>query len=221
MVLEMKKISLLLFVSFVLFACSLSDVDDESDFAPTYDKLVGCWLSTENVAFEESDFEVKIKEEPFSSCREICFREDLSFTLRIKISKNTTTTFRDKDSSSVVTVNDSIVEAYGFYRDSSSVTQWGYEGGRRYIASWVVSNGIPVFYEKREFGGYIKNDVFYGGEFKLSISYWRGNFENAILYDSWNNGMLPYHRSLQHDNCGNFGRYIDTTKYTLDSLRGK
>ena len=180
MELEMKKISLLLFVSIVLFACSLSDVDDESDFIPTYDKLVGCWVSTENVVYIDSLWGDVIKEEPFSSCREMCFREDSSFTLRIKISKNTTTTFRDKDSSSVVTVNDSIVEAYD-----------------------------------------IKNDVFYGGEFKLSISYWRGNFENAILYDSWNNGMLPYHRSLQHDNCGNFGRYIDTTKYTLDSLRGK
>jgi len=219
----MNKVKLLLLMLslLVLFACSLADVDDESDFMPTYDKLVGCWVSTENVADEERDSKKIINEEPFSSCREICFREDSSFTLRIKISKNTTTTFRDKDSSSVVTVNDSIVEAYGFYRDSSSVTQWGYEGGRRYFASWVVSNGIPVFYEKREFGGYIKNDVFYGSGFQLSVAYWHGNFEHAILYDSWNNGMLPYHRSLQHDNCGNFGRYIDTTKYTLDSLRGK
>ena len=49
MVLEMKKISLLLFVSFVLFACSLADVDEESDFEPTYDKFVGCWVSMENV----------------------------------------------------------------------------------------------------------------------------------------------------------------------------
>lgn len=219
MVLEMKKIYLLLFVSFVLFACSLSDVDDESDFAPTYDKLVGCWLSTENVAFEESDFEVKIKEEPFSSCREICFREDSSFTLRIKISKNTTTTFRNKDSSSVVTVNDSIVEAYGFYRDSSSVSQLGYVDDYRYFVSWVGSKGIPVFYEDEKLGGNIKNDAFYGGEFKLSIFYWRGNFENARLY--WYNEKLAYHRSLQHSNCGNFGWYIDTTKYTLDSLRGK
>ena len=112
----MNKVKLL-FLSIpllMLFACSLADVDEESDFEPTYDKFVGCWVSMENVPHEEGGIELIGKEEPFSSCREICFREDSTYTIRTKISKKTTTTFKNIDSSNVVVVNDSIFEAYGF-----------------------------------------------------------------------------------------------------------
>ena len=215
----MNKVKLLLLLSLLLlFACSLADVDDESDFAPTYDKLVGCWVSTENVTHEKDGIGLKIKEEPFSSCREICFRKDTTYTIRIKISTTTTTTFRNSDSSNVVVVNDSIVEVYGFFHDSSYVSQWGIlypnsSGGGALIGSKGIS-----FYEKGVFRGIIKNDVYYSGEFNLNHRYFRGAYEKSDF--SWGN-KLAYHRSLQHDNCGSFGMYIDTTKYTLESLRGK
>ena len=51
------KLLLLLLSLLALFACSLADVDEESDFSPTYDKLVGCWVSTENVVQEEMNYE--------------------------------------------------------------------------------------------------------------------------------------------------------------------
>ena len=218
----MNKVKLLLLVlsQLVLFACSLADVDDESDFSPTYDKLVGCWVSTENVADEEDGFELIVKEEPFSSCREICFREDSTFTIRTRISKKTTTSFKNIDSSDVVIVNDSIVEAYGFDQDSSYVSQWGelvYSGKSK---EWVGSKGIPVSSDIGGFSFTIKNNVLYSGDFNLFVSYWRGNFQYAHFYAYRDNKKLAYHRSMQLDNCGNFGKYIDTTKYTLDSLRG-
>lgn len=124
---KMTKVKLLLLIltQLVLFACSLADVDDESDFSPTYDKLVGCWVSMENVAQEEWDYDKVINEEPFSSCREICFRKDSTYTIRTKISKKTTTTFRNPDSSDVVVVNDSIVEMYGYYVNYQKVSKWG------------------------------------------------------------------------------------------------
>jgi hypothetical protein len=219
----MNKVKLL-FLSIpllVLFACSLADVDDESDFSPTYDKFVGCWVSMENSPREEGRIEFIVKEEPFSSCREICFREDSTYTIRTKISKKTTTTFKNIDSSNVVVVNDSIFEAYGFEQDSSYVSQWGilYTKFIRGKA-WVGSKGFPVFYDHVGFRRIIKNDVYYNVEYNLNHEYHpRGFYMKSHLGYVYGND-IAYRRSMQHDNCGRFGTYIDTTKYTLDSLRG-
>lgn len=218
----MTKVKLLFWALslLTLFACYLTDVDEESDFEPAYDKLIGCWVSTENIAHIDSSYRKTVKEEPFSSCREICFRKDSTYTVRTKISKKTTTIFRNPDSSNVVLVNDSIVEAYGFEQDSSYVSQWGelvYSGKSK---EWIGSKGIPVSSDNGGFSVTIKNNVLYSGDFVLFVSYRRGNFEAAGLYGYRDNKKIAYHRSMQHDNCGNFGTYIDTTKYTLDSLRG-
>lgn len=219
----MNKLKLLLLILTLLglFACSLADVDEESDFEPTYDKFVGCWVSMENLPHEEGGIELIVKEEPFSSCREICFREDSSYTIRTKISKKTTTTFKNIDSSSVVVVNDSIFEAYGFEQDSSYVSQWGVLYTKFYRGkAWIGSKGIPVFYNEVGFGRIIKNDVYYNVEYSLYHEYHpRGFYMKSHLGYVYGND-IAYRRSMQHDNCGRFGTYIDTTKYTLDSLRG-
>ena len=221
MVLEMKKISLLLFVSFVLFACSLADVDEESDFSPTYDKLVGCWVSTENVVQEEMNYDKIINEEPFSSCREICFRKDSTYTIRTKISKKTTTTFRYSDSSSVVVVNDSIVEMYGYYVNYQKVSKWGIVDDSIVSRAWVANSNTPVFFSNTIFGGTIKNDTFHSAMFELENYYKEDYLGKPYLWDSsvYSYNSLDYHRSSQSSNCGIFGSFINTSIYTIDSLK--
>ena len=66
----------------------------------------------------------------------------------------------------------------------------------------------------------LKNDVYYNVEYSLYHEYHpRGFYMKSHLGYVYGND-IAYRRSMQHDNCGRFGTYIDTTKYTLDSLRG-
>ena len=219
----MNKVKLL-FLSIpllVLFACSLADVDEESDFSPTYDKLVGCWVSTENVAQEERNYEEIINEEPFSSCREICFRKDSTYTVRTKISKKTTTTFRYSDSSNVVVVNDSIAEMYGYYVNYQKVTKWGIVVDSIVSRAWVANSNTPVFFSNTIFGGTIKNDIYHGRIHELKNYYKKDYLGKPYLWESsvYAHNYLDYHRSNQSSNCGFFGLFINTNIYTIDSLK--
>ena len=215
------KLLLLILTLLVQFACSLADVDEESDFSPTYDKLVGCWVSTENIAQEERNYEEIINEEPFSSCREICFRKDSTYTVRTKISKKTTTTFRYSDSSNVVVVNDSIAEMYGYYMNYQKVTKWGIVDDSIVSRVWVANSNTPVFFSNTIFGGTIKKDIYHGRMHELKNYYKKDYLGKPYLWKSsvFVYNSLDYHRSSQSSNCGTFGLFINTSIYTIDSLK--
>lgn len=219
----MTKVKLLFWALslLTLFACSLADVDEECDFSPTYDKLVGCWVSTENVPHEERDFDQTTTEEPFSSCREICFREDSTYTVRTKISKKTTITFKNIDSSNVVVVNDSIVEMYGYYVNYQKVSKWGIVDDSIVSRAWVANSNTPVFFSDTKFGGTIRNDIYHGRMHELKNYYKKDYLGKPYLWESsvYAHNSLDYHRSNQSSNCGTFGLFINTSIYTIDSLK--
>ena len=86
----MKKIlaSLLALGMFAFCGCTYFDFDDESDYAPSVQDAVGCWVSTENLSAEVlvnkgtsyfQDFEY-VDVIPLKTCIELCINEDSSFT---------------------------------------------------------------------------------------------------------------------------------------------
>lgn len=73
---------------FAFCGCTYFDFDDESDYAPSVQDAVGCWVSTENLSAKVlvdkgtsyfQDFEY-VDVFPLRTCMELCIKEDSSFT---------------------------------------------------------------------------------------------------------------------------------------------
>ena len=89
-----KFIMLLVAFGILLNACSYFDyADDESDYAPSIQDAVGCWLSTENLSVDvkvdkttmyKIDYQ-HIVVTPAQTCMEFCVRADSSFTYVARI----------------------------------------------------------------------------------------------------------------------------------------
>ena len=95
----MKKIlaSLLLLGMFAFCGCTYFDFDDESDYAPSVQDAVGCWLSTENLSTNVlvnkgttslPDYQY-VDAAPSKTCIEFCVQEDSSFTYIAKYAAGT------------------------------------------------------------------------------------------------------------------------------------
>lgn len=79
---------LVLLGMFAFCGCTYFDFDDESDYAPSVQDAVGCWVSTENLSAKVlvdkgtsyfQDFEY-VDVFPLRTCMELCIKEDSSFT---------------------------------------------------------------------------------------------------------------------------------------------
>ena len=169
--------------SLMLFACSLADVDDDSDFTPAYGRLVGCWVSTD------------------SGCQEICFNADTSFTVVTSTSD----------------VN-STMEMYGYISMASVVTKWGEVNDDWDVYVWAAnSQTLPLV------GSGEITPILHGNVMTMTM---------GPYFESWSRGTSFYLkrygepaksfiRAQSASNCGTFGSYLDTTSFTLESLRSR
>ncbi len=177
------KILMMLSSSFALFACSLADVDDESDFTPAYGRLVGCWVSTE------------------SGCREICFNADTSFTV--------VTNTSDGNSS---------VEMYGYISETSVVSKWGEVNDNWRVYVWAaISHTVPLD------GSGLITPILNGDVMTMELNPYlepwsRGTF---FYFNRHDEPARSFVRAQGASNCGTFGSYLDTTSFTLESLRSR
>lgn len=199
------KIVVGILLGFILMqGCSITDVTDDNEFSPSLSSVVGCWVSTENI--QNSYLETL----PFSTCKEICFRADSTFTVVINIKESEIT-------------KDSIFEAYGkvFPNEPS---MWGTDGNGWKSELWLA-NGHPL-----RTGGYNSQLLVASASSSIEIKKTSKNtirdmepdiswyFQDNSYYFYWNSSQRIYYSSQESGTCGNFGRLIDTDLYTIDSL---
>lgn len=177
---------LFLLAAACLTSCLVVDSGEDPEVVGTaYSKLVGCWVNNAPLCEECAKI----------ACREICFREDTSFTY-------------------VSNVSDSVAEVYGKFTDDGVVDKFGlvkrmrslravgadhirnYKGSGQFYAS--VENGslkipdISFYFYEDEFSGKVGGQSvhFYSGESYLDATF------------------VTYGRTADPSECGIFGTFI-------------
>ncbi|MBP5769679.1 MAG: hypothetical protein J6W51_11470 [Fibrobacter sp.] len=121
---------------FAFCGCTYFDFDDESDYAPGIQDVVGCWVSTENLSTNVlanmgtsslPDYQY-VGAFPSKTCIEFCVQEDSSFTYIAKFAAGLDY-FPDFSASLYGTVDVRPVNALG-------------EGGTSWVFNWSKRNVV-------------------------------------------------------------------------------